>query len=84
MWVAVGRGYVRTKDLPANRVRDRDRNLGDEGGTGRKAVDKTACGALRGYAIVLILHVWTGWSGKEGQVREVPTALRGAADGMLG
>ncbi len=47
-------------------------------------VDKTACGALRGYAIVLILHVRTGWPGEEGQVREVPTALRSAANGMLG
>ena len=84
MRVAAGRGYVRTKGLPANRVRDRDRNLGGEGGAGREAVDKTACGALRGYAIVRILHVRTGWPGEEGQVRKVPTALRSAANGMLG
>jgi hypothetical protein len=39
-----------------------------EGRTGREAVGETACGALRGHAIVLILHVRTGWPGEEGQV----------------
>ncbi len=84
MWIAIGHGYVRTEGLPANWVRDRSRNLSNEGRAGREAVDKTACGALRGHAIVLVLHVRTGWPDEKGQVREVSTALRGAANSVLG
>ncbi len=84
MWVTIGRGCVRTEGLPANRVRDRSRNLSNEGRAGREAVEKTACGALRGHAIVLVLHVRTGWPDEEGRVREVSTALRGTANSVLG
>ena len=84
MWVAIGHGYIGSKDLPANWVRDRNWDPSDEGRVGCEAVGKTACGALRSHAIVLVLHVRIGWPDEEGQIQEVPTALRGATNSLLG
>ena len=47
-------------------------------------MEKTACDALHGYAVISILHVWTGRLNEEGQVREVPTALWIATSSVLG
>ena len=68
MRVATGRGYVGTKDLSAGRSRGRDQDINSEGRAGHEAVDETACGTLLGYAIVAILHVWTGWPDEKGQI----------------
>ncbi len=65
---AVGCGYVGTEGLPANRVRDRNRNLSTEDRVGREAVGKTACNTLCGHAVVFVLHVRAGRSDAESQV----------------
>ncbi len=39
---AIRNGYVGTKGLPANWIRDKNRNLSAEDGDGREAVGKTA------------------------------------------
>ncbi len=84
MWNAAGRGHVRTEGLPANRIRDKNRNLSAEDGDGRVAVGKTARDTLCGHAVVIVLHVWVGRSDAQSQVREVPTTLWGATKGVLG
>ncbi len=83
MWNVAGRGHVGTEDLPANWVRDKNRNSSTEGGDGREAVGKTARDTLRGHAIVIDLHVQVGRSDAESQVREVQTTLRSATNGVL-
>ena len=83
MWNVIGRGHVGAEDLPANWIRDKNRNSSTEDGDGREAVGKTARNTLRGHAIVIDLHVRVGRSDAESQVREVQTALRSATNGML-
>jgi len=84
MWNATGLGRVGTEDLPANWIRDKNRNLSAEDGDGREAVGKTARDTLCGHAVVIVLHVRVGRSDAESQVREVPTTLWSATKGVLG
>ena len=83
MWNATGCGRVGTEDLPANWIRDKNRNPRTEDGEGREAVGMTARDTLCGHAIVVDLHVRVGRSDAESQVREVQTTLRSATDSML-
>jgi hypothetical protein len=77
-------GNFGAESLSAVRVQRRDRDLSNEGRVGHEAVEKTACGTLHGHAIISILHVLTGRPNKEGQVREIPTALWSATSSVLG
>jgi len=83
MWNVTGRGHVGTKGLPANWIRDKNRNPSAEDGDGREAVGKTARDTLCGHAIVIDLHVRVGRSDAESQVREVQTTLWSATNGVL-
>jgi hypothetical protein len=76
-------GHVRTKDLSTDRNRGRERDLGKEGTVGREAMEEAASDPLHGNSVIPVLHVRTGRSDEESEVREVPATLRDTTGCML-
>ncbi len=80
----MGRRHGGAKDLPTGRDREREGNLGSGGAVGPEPLKETAGCALPSDSVRPLVHVRTRWPNENGEVREIPAALRNTACCLLG
>ncbi len=79
----MGRRHGGAKDLSAGHERERERNLGSGRAVEPGSLEEADSRALSSDAVRFLVHVRIRWPSENGEVREVPAALRDTACCLL-